>query len=71
MNRAAGAVDGFRYSSALEGMAADGLTWDAESLSAFLADPRGYMKGTKMGFAGLRSDEDIDAVTAYLMSVEE
>ena len=52
-------------------MAADGLTWDAESLSAFLADPRGYMKGTKMGFAGLRSDEDIEAVTAYLMSFEE
>ncbi|MDZ7709709.1 MAG: c-type cytochrome [Roseovarius sp.] len=71
VNRAAGAVDGFRYSSALMDMAADGLIWDTESLAAFLDDPRGYMKGTKMGFAGLRSDEDIDAVTAYLMSFEE
>ena len=71
VGRDAGAVDGFRYSSAMESMAADGLIWDAESLAAFLADPRGYMKGTKMGFAGLRSDEDIDAVTAYLMSFEE
>ena len=71
VNRAAGAVDGFRYSAALQDMAAEGLVWDDESLAAFLADPRDYMKGTKMGFAGLRSDEEIEAVTAYLSSFEE
>jgi len=71
MNRAAGMVDGFRYSSALEDMAADGLVWDEESLAAFLADPRGFMKGTRMGFGGLRSDEDIAAVNAYLSTFGE
>ena len=71
MNRAAGMVDGFRYSSALKDMAADGLVWDEESLAAFLADPRGFMKGTKMGFAGLRSDEDIAAINAYLSTFGE
>jgi len=71
MGRAAGAVDGFKYSSALEGMAGDGLVWDDENLAAFLADPRGFMKGTRMAFAGLRSDEDIAAITAYLSSFGE
>jgi cytochrome c len=71
MGRAAGAVDGFKYSSALEGMAGDGLVWDDENLAAFLADPRGFMKGTRMAFAGLRSDEDIAAITAYLSTFGE
>ncbi|MGX0877171.1 cytochrome c2 [Roseovarius sp. MBR-154] len=66
MGRPAGAVDGFKYSPALDGMAADGLVWDEDNLAAFLADPRGFMKGTRMAFAGLRSDEDIAAITAYL-----
>jgi len=71
MGRAAGAVDGFKYSSALEGMAGDGLVWDEENFAAFMADPRGFMKGTRMAFAGLRSDEDIAAVTAYLSTFGE
>ncbi|PVA10708.1 MFS transporter [Pelagivirga sediminicola] len=64
----AGQVDGFRYSNALTDMADDGLVWDDENLRAFLADPRGFMKGTKMSFAGLRKDDDLDAILAYLAS---
>ncbi len=71
MNRAAGAVDGFKYSSALQDMATDGLVWNEENLAAFLADPRGFMNGTRMGFGGLRSDEDIAAITAYLSTFGE
>ena len=64
----AGQVEDFRYSNALSGMADDGLVWDEANLKAFLADPKGFMKGTKMGFAGLRKDKDLDAITAYLAS---
>ena len=64
----AGQVEGFKYSNALNDMADDGLVWDEENLKAFLADPRGFVKGTKMSFAGLRKDEDMDAITAYLAS---
>jgi len=60
-------VDGFKYSKTLEGM--DGA-WTADSLAAFLEDPRGFAKGTKMSFTGLKSAEDIAAVTAYLASFE-
>lgn len=64
----AGAVDGFRYSKPLTAMAENGLVWDEESLSAFLANPRDFMKGTKMAFAGLRKPEDLVAINAYLAS---
>jgi cytochrome c len=62
-----GAVEGFKYSRVFDEM--DG-TWTEEELAAFLADPRGYARGTKMSFAGLKSEEDIAAVTAYLANFE-
>lgn len=71
VGRTAGAVEGFRYSGAMEEAGADGLVWDHESLAGFLADPRAYLKGTKMSFAGLRSDEDITAITAFLEAQAE
>ncbi|SHG88079.1 c-type cytochrome [Marivita hallyeonensis] len=60
-------VDGFRYSKTLAEM--DGV-WTEEALAGFLADPRGYAKGTKMSFAGLKKEDDIAAVTAYLSTFE-
>lgn len=66
----AGAVDGFKYSTALSAMADDGLVWDDASLRAFLANPKGFMKGTKMSFAGLKKDADLDAISAYLASFD-
>ena len=71
VGKPAGAVDGFKYSKALKAMAEDGLVWDAESLQAFLAKPKAFMKGTKMSFAGLKKDSDLEAITAYLASVSE
>ncbi|MFX0545903.1 c-type cytochrome [Roseovarius sp. S1116L3] len=71
VGKPAGTVEDFRYSKALKGMADEGLVWDEENLKAFLADPRGFMKGTKMAFAGLRKDKDLDAITAYLASHPE
>jgi cytochrome c len=68
MGRAAGSVEGFKYSDVLQTMAADGLIWTDETLTAFLANPRGFMKGTKMSFAGLKKDEDLTAISAYLSS---
>jgi len=64
--REAGAVDGFKYSNPLMAQAEEGLVWNDETLTGFLAAPRSYIKGTKMSFAGLKKDEDIEAVIAYL-----
>lgn len=63
IGRAAGAVDGFKYSSA---MAESGLTWDDETLAKFLAKPKDLIDKTKMSFAGLKKEEDIENVIAYI-----
>lgn len=68
VGRAAAGVEGFRYSNALKAKGEEGLVWDEASLAAFLADPKGYIKGTKMSFRGLKKEEDIAALTAYLAS---
>lgn len=66
VDRAAGTIDGFKYSDALLEQAGEGLVWSEENLVAFLAKPRDYLKGTKMAFAGLRKDQEIADVIAYL-----
>ena len=67
---AAGSVEGFKYSKALRGAAQDGLIWSEAELTAFLAKPKAYLKGTKMSFAGLRKEADQAAVIEYLKTFE-
>lgn len=73
VGRPAGASESFgkKYSKPMMAAAEEGLVWTEEELSAFLESPRSYMKGTKMGFAGLKSEEDREAVIAYLKSFPE
>ena len=70
MGHAAGSVEGFKYSGALQAMADGGLVWTEETLSAFLENPKGFMKGTRMSFAGLKSAEEREAIAAYLASFD-
>jgi len=66
LGRTAGALDGFKYSKAMAKAGADGLVWDAEALSGYLEKPRGFMKGTKMSFGGLRNEKERLAIVEYL-----
>jgi S-disulfanyl-L-cysteine oxidoreductase SoxD len=66
IDAAMGQVDGFKYSNTLAEMGAGGGVWDAGALHAFLENPKGFVKGTKMAFAGLKKPEERDAVIAYL-----
>ena len=63
MGRTAGAVDGFKYSDA---MIASGIVWDADTIGAYLADPKGYIPDNKMAFPGLKKEDDIANVIAYI-----
>ena len=54
---------GFDFSSAMK---AKGGTWTYDELFKFLKSPQGYIEGTKMSFAGLRSAEDRVNLIAYL-----
>ncbi len=56
---------GYNYSPAMKTFGA-GKTWDEATLSAYLPDPKGMVKGTKMSFVGLKKAEDVANVIAYL-----
>ena len=58
-----GHIEGFQYSNALK--AKEG-PWTYEAMSDWLLNPRGYAPGTKMAFAGVRKDEDLANLIAYL-----
>lgn len=64
--RTIGGMDGYKYSNVFQSAAEEGRVWDEESLAAFLAKPKDYFKGTKMSFAGLKREEDIEAVIAFI-----
>ena len=59
-------VPGFAYSSAMK--EAEGA-WDYAALNAFLANPRAYLRGTKMVFAGLKKTKDRADIIAFLRSL--
>ena len=61
--RTSGQVEGFKYS---EAMAAAGIVWDETTLAQYLAAPKDVVPGNKMTFPGLKKEEDIANVIAYL-----
>lgn len=54
---------GFNYSDALKN---HGDTWTFEHLDAYLENPKGYIPGNKMSFAGLKKPAERAAVIAFL-----
>ena len=66
VGRAKGGVDGFKYSKP---MLEKGGDWTFADLDAFLANPKGYLKGTKMSYAGLKKAGDRAAMVLYLRSL--
>lgn len=66
IGRTAGTADGYKYSKAMIEAGSGGLIWNAETLGGYLRDPKGFMKGNKMSFPGLKKDGDVEDITAYL-----
>lgn len=66
VGRGKGAVDGFKYSNALKDK---GGVWGFDELANFIHDPKGWLKGTKMAYRGLKKEEDVAAVLLYLRSL--
>lgn len=59
----AGAREGFPYSPALRSV---DFEWTPEELDAWLANPRTYLPGNRMSFAGIRGESDRDDLIAFL-----
>lgn len=82
--RQAGTAEGFKYSPVMVALGEAGLKWTPESFSGYLGDPRKWLteKAKEMGldcsklkncrnrmqFAGLRKEEEIKNVIAFLLT---
>ena len=63
MSRKSGELSDYKYSKAL--LAYDKV-WDFNELNGFLLKPATWIKGNKMGFAGLKDEKDRASVILYL-----
>jgi cytochrome c len=61
--RKAGTVAGYNYSDANKN---SGITWNEQTFKEYIKAPQAKIPGTKMTFAGLKDDKEINDVWAYL-----
>lgn len=66
IGRKVGTGANFGYSPALKEAGEKGLAWTDETLDKYLTDPRTFLPGNKMAFAGLKKEEERADVIAYL-----
>lgn len=62
------ASPGFKYSEAHRN-AASKLVWDEESLNQYLNNPKDFIPGNRMAFAGIKVDEERRALIDYLKTL--
>jgi len=56
-------VEGFKYSKV---MLESDITWSNETIDGYITNPKKYLPGNKMSFAGLRKEQDRENLIAYL-----
>jgi len=61
--RKAGTADGFAYS---EAMKKSGIVWDDDTLTKYLREPKDTVPGGKMAFPGIKDDQQLADLLAYL-----
>jgi cytochrome c len=65
VDRPVASIEGFNYSPALVAYG-EGKVWDEATLSAYLANPRSEVEGTRMAFAGVKDPQALADLIAYL-----
>jgi len=61
--RKAGSVEGFAYSEAMKN---SGIVWDDDKIRQYLSKPRELVPGNKMAFPGIKDENEISNLLAYL-----
>jgi len=63
IGRKSGSVEGFKYS---EAMAGANKVWDEATFAAYMENPKAYIPGNKMIYAGLKDEQKVKDLTAFL-----
>jgi len=66
--RKSGSVEGYKYSKA---NTESGLTWDEATFKEYIKNPKAKIPGTKMVFAGIKDEADINALWTYVSSFDK
>ena len=66
--RKAGSVEGYSYSTANKN---SGITWDDVTFAEYIKDPKAKVPGTKMAFAGIKDEQKIKDLIAFLHTFDK
>ena len=61
--RKSGTIEGYTYTDANKN---SGITWDEKVFAEYIMDPKAKIPSTKMAFAGIKNDQEIKDLTAFL-----
>jgi len=65
--RKAGSVPNFNYSDTNKN---SGIVWDEATFKEYIKGPRAKIPGTKMTFPGIKNEQEINDLWAYLMQFD-
>eukprot|EP00416_Gambierdiscus_australes_P030160 CAMPEP_0171091716 /NCGR_PEP_ID=MMETSP0766_2-20121228/35010_1 /TAXON_ID=439317 /ORGANISM="Gambierdiscus australes, Strain CAWD 149" /LENGTH=115 /DNA_ID=CAMNT_0011549865 /DNA_START=58 /DNA_END=405 /DNA_ORIENTATION=+ len=68
IGRQSGSYDGFAYSEANKN---SGIIWSGKHLFEYLVNPKKYMPGTKMVFAGIKKDKERADLITYINAMKD
>jgi cytochrome c len=72
VDRPVGEHQGFAYSSGMKEFSKGGSEkWTYDNLNHFLTSPKNFVKGTAMGFAGLKKDDERADLIAFLRTLSD
>jgi cytochrome c len=66
--RKAGTAEGYSYS---DGNKNSGITWNEAQFKEYIKDPKAKVPGTKMAFAGIKNDKEINDLWAYVSQFDK
>jgi cytochrome c len=61
--RKSGTIEGFSYTDANKN---SGIEWNEAVFAEYIKDPKAKIPGTKMAFAGIKNEQEVKDLTAFL-----
>ena len=66
--RKSGTAEGYSYSDANKN---SGITWNEAQFKEYIKDPKAKIPGTKMAFAGVKNEKEINDLWAYVSQFDK